>query len=639
MIWFVLPFVISHSLQADEVKKLQLKLNENALHSYIERPTPDGLPGSLLAPFLPNSEDDCPEENHDGSHFEVVFVAKGTTQSADSKLVPGEHGYLVTNEDFNGMSIELTHASVLTSAQKVWNEKYDNKKLFDLNNSMARDAFNESLLQASAQAALVMPENELAQNMGRVILQAYPTKPQQIRALSDLMRRQYKVYNSSRNPFANNSSTNPRNFKIPEGDLSLNQITFATANGMKWFSGVCNDFAEGIAMVAATMFPNDDVLVVNTGSHLGVVISDGKTNHVIDSGDVFTQQDTIELKPDSGATNIRIAKVVDGKLKQIAIGDTQVGQVVEEAFQTGKPLLRTSAGTQTVTSHFYRIKERDGKASQLGGSATYGHTNSGEVLVVIAKYQAGSKHWDRYVGLGASGLLNDETKFQLHYRGGMRFHFFQYVNPKLSIRASTGIHTELMMDAAIIKGQARNTDQSYQIDWSHRLSLDANPNSRLHISADIETRNTLGPSNWGATTGATSTFNKESVGNLLSNLRMHLNQVVANATIEEKTSKNTGLIFQGHYQGSAVGQNVGILAGLEIKGPKGAEILIFTGYDERFKGFETKNNFLYGAGRGAKAGIAVRTRKGIQINAGVRNIATDQVPIVDGGLSVPLSIK
>jgi len=645
---FLLLFSMSLLGQSNlpELKDVQLKLNESHFRSYINRPTPDGFPGSLLTPFIPGPDlENCPEdEKPENSHLEVVFVAKANSQLPESKkeaevasLTPQQ----LQDSRLKRAKISLDSDSILANAQTGWNE-LSIEVPYDIQTSVGRAVVIESLLQASAQAAASGISNEeLAKKMTGFLMENYKDEKSRLDALATLMDRFYRQYNFSRNPGHNNASSNPLNFNVPTGNMTLKDVVTATAKERKWESGVCNDFAQAIALIAAPMFKGKDTLVVNSSTHLGVVITDGKTNHIIDAGKQITETNNLMLRLNTSATNIRIAKVIDGKLKEIAVADSQIGQVVEEAFQTGKPLLRTGAAPQTFTSHFYRIKNKNGKDSQLGGAATYGHIENADVVVVVAKYQANSKRWDRYIGVGGSGeFLYDGTQnYQLQYRGGMRLHLFHYINPKLEIKASSGIHSEVMVGTPIDAGKGVfSREMSYGLEWSNALSLDAKISSKLNLHADVESRNSLGPSDWGVTTGSISKVTAKGVATMLENMSLHLNQVVANAALEAKVSSNTKMFLQGHYQGSAIGQNAGLLAGVEIKAPKGAEIFVFAGYDQRFGGFQTQNNLLVG-GQGGKAGIAVRTKNGVQINAAVRNIATDSIPIVDGGISVPLGVK
>ena len=158
----------------------------------------------------------------------------------------------------------------------------------------------------------------------------------------------YRNYNSARNPGYNNSTHNPNQVPLPAGDLSLNEMLSAASSFNEFGGGVCNDISEVVAMVGQELFPDHDVLAVNSGSHFGVVVTDGKEHRIIDGGTQLAMTNQLMLTPEMSPSNLRISKVVDGRMKEIAVVDTQMGQVVEAAFQTGKNLLKTDADISSL---------------------------------------------------------------------------------------------------------------------------------------------------------------------------------------------------------------------------------------------------------------------------------------------------
>lgn len=180
----------------------------------------------------------------------------------------------------------------------------------------------------------------------------YTDEEDRYKLLSQLSIRLNANYNDARNPGSNNSSFNPKGLAIPEGDISTQELFKAAVERNSFNGGVCNDISEVVAQVGEHLFPDKDVLVLNGGSHFGVLVSDGKTNRIINVFETTISTGGLDLDKGQAATNLRINKVIDGKLTQIAVVDTQVGQLVEGAFDKNRKLLKTDVDISKVLVEF-----------------------------------------------------------------------------------------------------------------------------------------------------------------------------------------------------------------------------------------------------------------------------------------------
>lgn len=147
----------------------------------------------------------------------------------------------------------------------------------------------------------------------------------------------------------------------------------------------------------------------------------------------------------------------------------------------------------------------------------------------------------------------------------------------------------------------------------------------------------MGPTNWGNTTGALSYTEASDAGTLLKNISFHLNQVNADLSVEKNLSSNVTGFANTHYQGSNIGQSVSVLAGLNIRAPAGAQIIVFSGYtDATLSGYKTRHGLL-GTPSGPEIGTKYITKKGTEFSAGMKS--TDRGPAYQATIKIPLGKK
>lgn len=539
---------------------------------------------------------------------------------------------------------EREFGNLSDSTDDIYKKEYKWKynKPFDPNSSLGMELVVETLIKASARSEL--SENELAKKFGEALSSLYTTEDQKYRVLNTFLSRLYVTYNESRNPYKNNDKNNPDHLKIPAGDMNFNQLIKATSRYSEFDAGVCNDIVEAGAMVAENMFPNKDVIIINSGSHFNLAITDGVNTRVLD-GTVQTQmQNDLMLQQNSSATVLHLSKVVDGKMKNFALVDTQVGQVSESLFQTGKKLLKTSVDVNTIISGFNAYKKKsNGDSDYYAIKTGYAKLNNSHIVMVVAKLDAKRGISSSYIGVGASAQMfqspnvyNKDSKnlIQLEAKAGSKIDFIHYQSPFVNFKLNSGL--EISGAYSILAEDFF----SWSAEWVNNLFLEVKDKSAQPglIQLEAQSRSALGIKNWGEVTGLNSSFKGETIPGTISQLEFYLNQVYVGLHGEKPINEKLKLSADASYLGSPVGQMLKGAVGLNVTAPDGVEIMVFVGYeDNKLPGYETKNSLLFGT-RGATVGGEIRTPSGVKMKTRFRGIGYDQT---EGhlGIELPLDIK
>jgi hypothetical protein len=130
-------------------------------------------------------------------------------------------------------------------------------------------------------------------------------------------------------------------------------------------------------------------------------------------------------------------------------------------------------------------------------------------------------------------------------------------------------------------------------------------------------------------------MNPGDTGTILKNINFHLNQVNANVGLEKSLSQNVTGLTNLSYQGSNIGQSISALAGMNIKIPSGAQLLVFTGYTNAdLAGYQTKHSLL-GTPTGAQVGAKYTTKGGVEFGGAVRSISGGKAS-VNATIKIPL---
>lgn len=631
-----------------DIEAINQEIGQQELDSYLEKPDEEGVPGPFLQSLMPdptlNPETVCEEDGEPkNTHYEVVLVSEVNSRDAELEILPGQRAQFHTNDlRFLVGSIPETMASrglspdaVVQRARDIWTSGYFNTPSpeFDPNTALGRELLIESIVHASAKSTL--SETDLSRQIASTIGSVYTSEESRFNALSALSLRLYRNYNNARNPGFDNPKNNPFGVELPPGDMTINELMKSSSEFDVFQGGVCNDISEVVAQVGEHLFPDKDVLTINSGSHFGVLLTDGENHRVIDGGNEFSMANHLMLDPNLTSSNLRINKVVNGEQRQIAVVDTEMGQLTEAAFETGKNLLKTDADISKIVAHL----KKNNFGVSVGVSS---FTDNSNVVIVVAKYENAGEKWRSYIGAGLSAqdFSSDlASKYQVHFRAGVERNMFSYVNPRTEVNFATGVRASGMYTI----NQPRNDlggvgrlDMSGALDVYNRLEVNYgrhNPDG-VQVNSSVEVEHTVGPTNWGNTTGALSYMEPRDTGTILKNITFHLNQVNANVTAEKRVNDSVTGFTSANYQGSNVGQSVSVMAGLNIRAPAGAQLLVFTGYrDSEIGGFKTQHSLL-GGPSGGEIGAQYTTRRGIQFSGGVRGIGDS--PVFQGTIRVPL---
>jgi hypothetical protein len=595
----------------EDLSKIRLRLSEQAIEEHLSSNGEKPLPSAFLLPLLPDvvqhdTTNTCPsdEQPADESRYELLAVMEMNNQ----------------NSTVNNLTLPF-----FTQVQESFVDK-----LFD---------YGKNFTDEDALA------NFISYNIGI----GYQTRQGKLQILSAISSRFNDNYNSARNPGANNSTFNPENKALPTGDISLNDLVRASVAGDPFQGGVCNDISEAVAIIGKKLFPNEDVLVINSGAHFGVLISDGADKvDLINYSKQYSLEKDLMLEDDKNSTNFRLHKVENGILKEIAVVDTQAGMAIEDALSTDKKTVNIAESPNRLIYKFNQFidqKERH-QFSLAGGAVTLNQQK--EMYIIAAKYEYNNSRFNGYFGLAGSGTRypDNATPFQVHLRSGADLRLVKYASPKLQINLGSGFRLDGMYSQDTNKNQqfdwqgnplVQPVDASGSLDLVQQAGVQVEPNSGTQISVKAEVVSTAGLSNVGAANGAFANGIDSGIKGLLENSGLHLNQVNASFEMRQRLTSTLEGVSQVNYQGTNIGQVVSARTGLDIKGPDGAQIMVFVGaVNNNLPGFETKNNFLVGP-NGTLLGAGFKTNDGVEVNASVNNINQPGGAEYRGTISVPLS--
>lgn len=627
-----------------QMKAISEKVSENEIDNHLSSQREEGIPGEFIAQMLPHSDPEnelCsePQESKD-TRYEIVLIASGASPIGKEEILEKQLP-VFASEFYQKKSPQFleeglfTEESVSEMAGRYWTTPgVKTEGQIDYTSAKGQEFFVESLIQGAAHSGL--NESEMIGRMTSIIEKHYQTEEEKLNLLSAISSRFYRTYNDARNPGKNNEKYNPDGVALPESNISFVDMIKAAGSFDEFSSGVCNDITETVAKIGEKLFPDKDILAINAGSHFGLAVADGKTTRIIDGPSNINYQNELNLKPkELSPSNLRISKVKDGVLREIAVTDTKMGQLTEAAFETGKHLLKTDADISSLVAHY--------KKKNYGVSVGTSQFDDSNVLVVVAKYQSSSDKWAKNIGVGFSGQdfrhSDTKTKYQVHMRAGLERRVFQYVNERTKLSYHVGGRMSGMYTLNSEKSEGPNlVDFSAALDVTNRISMEnSSRDDSLKVKSYVEVENTLGVRNWGAMNGILSQKDTSKFLPLLKNTSLHLNQINADVMVTKKLDEKKTLVGNAHYQGSNIGQKVDIMAGLNITAPEGAEILVFTGYTNAdIKGFETQTS-LIASPSGINTGVKYK-KKNLEVSGGVRGIASD-TPMVNGTLKINLGKK
>jgi hypothetical protein len=607
----------------NDIARINLKLSEQAIDEHISsNPAAVPLPSSFLLSFAPefgpaapgqeNLSQVCEQQPQTDENIHLLAVIEAPKEPEWSRWQ-----FLINQEIIGADSkvIDLTQDDFT-------------RDQISFRNSVLKDA---GTLESDEEIA-----NFIASKINESPDGSQRTREQKIQALASISSAFAKYYNNSRNPTFNTAVNNPDNRALPTGEVTLKDLVSAWNDKDEYQGGICNDIAQGISLVAEKIFPRDDVLLINEGTHFGVFISNGERNYdVINYSRVHSITNDLMLDKNMNSTNLRIHKVVDGHLKEIAVVDTQAGMVVEDALETGKTTLSIA---EPPDRYIMRLKKflderRRNQVSLAVGGARLNQEK--QMYIVAAKWGHRGGRSNSQIGVAASGISypDDSTPFQLHFRAGTDIDTVKYKSPMLDIKFTLGgalggmnLHRPLAKPEVNANGNALSIDLSGSLDLRAAFEAIVNPNQNTQLSFDAEGVSSLGLTNVGAAQGAFAKddydekgFPVEGAKGVIENLGVHLNHLNTSLQVRHRLSDSLYGFTRVNYLGSNIGQIFSARTGLEIKGPDGAQIMVFVAHADTYAGYLTKENHLAvpGGQRGVSVGAGVRTREGAQINATV----------------------
>lgn len=491
-------------------------------------------------------------------------------------------------------------------------------------------------------------EKELSKQIASAIGGVAKTDEEKYQMLSILSERLYHNYNRARNPGYNNSTNNPNGEALPSGSLSLSSIFTAAANQEMSKGGVCNDISEAVAKIGEELFPEKDVLVINAGTHFAVLVVDKNGSKVIDGSYQNNMDQQLTLGPNLISNNVRINKVIDGHLKEIAVMDTQLGDLVKSTTGSPVPTLKSGANFNKIIAQTkITLSENEKKRRALTIAGGAGELLESKVTVIAAKLSSEGQGNNSYVTVGAdkqqwktSELAQWGNEYHIILNAGFDRTLIRYVNPKVKLTYTSGVHMGASLGLGVEGVDIYGT--SGNLDLLNRVNLENNPANEKAVSlkGQVMVDNTFGPRNWGETTGATSSVTGGGVLKALSQMTFHLNQINVNGSATKQINNRLKLQTAANYTGSNVGQSVGVITGLQVESKRGASLFYFVGAEtSKLKGYQTKNSLLVGS-HGAKTGVTLVGKNGkLEGSASVSNIAPNQKPQINATAKILLNSK
>ena len=596
-------------------------------------PTPSGVPGG---PEWVSGQDIDGLVNAPGHDYEVLLIAShGNPQ--DGKMWDLARDYYKHNVSYYR---DPLNSHVPASFQLDWNHVNNWVSQTSNDPELRNDFIVEAIVQGCAMQTL-LTEKAMTERVAAIIQAAGSDDEARFHLLSRLSYRLYDNYNDARNPGYNTASENPDHVPLPAGDITLPAMMSAAAVDNIYGGGVCNDIVEVTAQIAQKLFPDSDVLAVTGGSHFGVLLNDGKQTRIIDGGDNLALQGKIALFDDTIASSMRVSHVVDGNMKEIAVVDTQLGQLINSTFQSSIPNLRTDTRiNQMVQSARSTWAKSDEKRREFSLNMGQGQASDSQMLVLVARQDWRNKNTESYLGVGGAAQHFDwGYYYHVAIKAGFDRRLIRYVSPRVKLEFSTGVHFAGQVPlyyGVDTDGLSGDLNLRQKVDLSYRGS----GSKAVEVGVQGQVINSLGPSSWGKTTGAMSTLTPLGVAKALGHMSFHLNQVFITGNVFKPISSKLSARSQFIYQGSNIGQRIDVSTGIEVKALKdNAMFMLYVGYENsKLAGYQTKYGLLNTI-NGGKVGVGFRNRKGVQIDLSVQGIQPGSSPRIQGGAIIPIHPK
>lgn len=464
-------------------------------------------------------------------------------------------------------------------------------------------------------------DDNIAKEAAKLIADYTSTEQEKLNFLGELTKRLYDNYNDKRNP-----TQNKKKEDIPSGAISLANMFSAAAAKNPDQGGVCNDISISIAQIAEKLFPEKDVLVVNNGTHYGVMLHDkNRKNKMVASVGTLIDDISDPLMDSKFAVpNARILKLENNKLKQIAVVDTEVGVALKKVIQGQTDALSMGIDPSLVMASYKTQIEKRDKRKTYELKTAVAQTSNAEVLIVVAQSSKETKHNLTTTALSVmqQNIKNSpQSNIIVGFHTGIQKTVIQYQNPRLIIKASAGAEADLSYGFQSKTDQASplwdimpitatlKTNQAVDFKTMPRNPMNPSASGRFQVVQDY------GPTDEGARQGTMPDPNGfKAAWKSMKYMGFTLNQAKADVNINVPINQNIKSFSQLQYQGSNISQNFKVLSGFEIISDGGETLMAYIGYMGSEKGYKLRSS-LSTRPDGTIIGGGIKTKKGLEVNA------------------------
>jgi hypothetical protein len=502
----------------------------------------------------------------------------------------------------------------------------------DPNQTAIRESMNsfyvEGMLQNIAaklsqisRNAVPYSDEALAKMMADMINSYSPNEADRVALLTTLNDRLYASHKEA-GKLAEKKLKDP----ITVSHLLFNASSWNSVPGESY-----EDIAQTVATVAEKVFPERDVLVINNGSHSGVLLNDQNNNRTVINWDQTIQKNN-NSTPDGSERvgNTRIAKMKDGRLAEIAVLDTETGAVMKTLFSSTTPILQSGFDPSVIYMEFKKETETDQKMLTLRAKVAGVETSKTKMLVFVGEQTKKTSKTQIDMGY-AAGLqqVKDSRDLNLVFavHQGVQQNLIRYVHPKVTLKMSTGVQLDALATKNLIAkdGAGQTTEGlpvSANLQFVQKVEFETrskNPKA-AQFNGNAQLVHSIGSDDWGSSQGTLTAPGSTGILKPLKYTSLHLNQVYVNGNMKLPLSKTLTSKTNVQYQGTNVGQKIDVSTGIEVQSSGGMKIYAFVGYvDASMHGYQTQTSLLT-ANNGAKTGLTLQTKKGATFSGQVQGI-------------------
>ena len=505
-----------------------------------------------------------------------------------------------------------------------------------------RSNFVEGLIQSAN--GTHKSDEVLSTELSNMIKQHTTDDAEKYKILTTISSRLYDNYNNKRNPLQNTNHD-----EIASGNISLQQMFSAAATNDFDHGGVCDDISQSVATVAEKLFPDKDVLVINNGSHFGVLVHDQKNGNKVINWSAQSQgvsQVILNPKMPVGVTNV--LQMHNGALETIAVLDTETGAVMKKYFSSPTKTLLTGTSPSVIYAELKKEVIKKDKTKTFTAKLGTAQTSNTQMVVLVGQVTKNTKSTEMSAGLGmALQNIKDSPDQNVIINLNSRFkkNLIHFQSKTISLVGSGGVELDALYGKRlkqdndpinVIPNFSGNLQTNQTVNFKSFPRNEKNPS----VEANFQVVQALGATNEGAREGKLSDPEAlKAVINSMKYMGFHLNQVNADASVSVPVSLNALAKGEVEYQGSNIGQKFKVTSGVQVVSSGGMKIYAFVGYmDNQIKGFKTKGS-LFTEPSGVVGGVDLRSKGGSKYSADVQGIGGNSTPQVNVNAVIPIFNK